>query len=171
MIDYIRSIDQLGKEFKLSINGGTFNTLTGGILTILISITLIVLCWYFGQDIYLKRSPHLLKSEKLLPKYPYITLNTTSFKTFIAFVLKHHKSYGSIQDPRFFDYYLRVHIRREMLKTGRRVKKDIIIRAVNCTTDHIDEETYKSQNFGEYMCVDNSKYLIGGHVTEKIILI
>jgi len=65
-MQFITNLDILGKQYQFNIHGGTFRTLVGGILTILLWVGTIVLTWYFGQDIYLKQQPNLLERNRYL---------------------------------------------------------------------------------------------------------
>ena len=51
----LKSIDMFGKEVKFHIDGReSFNTIFGGILSILVYLGMIAMTWYFGKDFYEK---------------------------------------------------------------------------------------------------------------------
>ena len=101
MIDMIKRFDSMGKEFKFTINGGTYTTLFGGIISILKAVSFLVLCWYYGQDIYERKSPNLIKRETMLNDFPQVKLNTSNFNFAIR-----KENYQSlfIDDPSIFTY-------------------------------------------------------------------
>ena len=76
----IKSIDIFGNEFKLNVSGKkAHNTILGGLSTLFLLFAILVLSWYFGQDIYLKQSPKHLSHTAYKDKTPFITLNSSSF--------------------------------------------------------------------------------------------
>jgi len=55
-----REFDLLGCDFKLTFNNDTYKTNLGGLVSICLFISFIILAWYFGQDMY------LLKNQKIV---------------------------------------------------------------------------------------------------------
>ena len=59
-MNLIRSIDLFESEFKLNLAGEQpYKSLKGGVITILLTITTLILTWYFGKDIYLHEQPNI----------------------------------------------------------------------------------------------------------------
>ncbi len=59
MLDLIKNLDILGRSFSLNFKRvETFKTVLGGVITILYGLMTLILIWYFGQDIYLKKKSY-----------------------------------------------------------------------------------------------------------------
>jgi len=68
----LTAIDNLGSSVKFKINGRDFKTKLGGVVTLLIGFGLMILAWYFGQDIYKREEPTFKTKFTLLDYYPFI---------------------------------------------------------------------------------------------------
>ncbi len=82
----VKSIDYFGKQFNFNVNGGTFKTFLGGIISLSIFLSTLVLACYFGIDIYLRKKPNFLRHTKYLQYYP-LTKNHNYNDTLVAFRL------------------------------------------------------------------------------------
>ena len=97
---YLNLIDIFTNDFKLNIKGKTtYNSFIGIIFSICMFILTVILTWYFGQDIYLRKSPALYSKVAFNNDTPFFTVNTSSF----FFALKIEDEIGNtFDDPRFF---------------------------------------------------------------------
>jgi hypothetical protein len=58
------TMDLFGYEIKMNVKGKeTFKTILGGLLTILILLTIAYVIWYFGNEIIFKRRPYLITTD------------------------------------------------------------------------------------------------------------
>lgn len=68
LIHYFQKIDLFGKHFKFEQNSNqNFTTNLGIGLSILIIITSIVICFIFGQELYLRQNPTVISSQQIVP--------------------------------------------------------------------------------------------------------
>ncbi len=73
----LKSIDNMGIEFKFKIEGKTFTTILGSILTLITWAGLIICIWYFGHDIIKKKNPSVLVKRDILDDFPFYDINQT----------------------------------------------------------------------------------------------
>jgi len=161
MIDFIKNLDFMGREFKFNIGGGmkdTYKTTFGGFLSLIQVIGFLILLWYYGQDIYLRQSPSMLISSSSLDKFPIYELDSTIFN----FGFRVEDVLGNfIDDPRIFTYDL-IYRRFEVTESGgfivkKQWKKDM----EKCSTKHFDNFTLYNERLYNYYCIENN-YTIGG---------
>ena len=96
----LKTIDIFGNSFKLNVNGSeTFNTLLGGVFSLLVFCTTLILTWYFGQDIYLKENPKYLTKTAYTDTTPMITVNSSSFYYAIRIEYENGTEFNN---PRYF---------------------------------------------------------------------
>jgi len=100
-MNFLQSIDLLGEDFKFKINGGQYKTPFGGFLSTLLILSALVSCWYFGQDLYLMKSPSFFEVRRPMKSYPTKTLNSSNF--FFALVL-YDKDGNSFDDKAVYTY-------------------------------------------------------------------
>ncbi len=98
---FLKSIDNMGREFKFKIEGKTLTTPPGGIVTIGFWISFIVCLWYFGKDIILRENPNFLIKNEVLNNYPRAKLNIKNF--FISVRLENSRG-NLIDDPSIVTY-------------------------------------------------------------------
>ncbi len=168
MIDFLKSMNRLGKDFQFNLEGGSYQIHAGGIFTIIINVVLI---WYFGKDIYLRRDPNFIKENHVLHEYPSVHLNNKNVsdplnRIFFAMALRKHKSSESILDPRIIEYYLKLHGAYMNLE-GHITKTKSFIYEKKCSSNHIDANTIHKHKLNEFICFDLKYFTLGGHVTHK----
>lgn len=75
----IKKIDFFGKTFTFEEDGDqTYKTFIGGILTIVLMITITVMGFIFGQEIYLKKLPNVSRTQEIL-SYSRINISELPF--------------------------------------------------------------------------------------------
>jgi len=74
-MELIKGLDSFGKEFKFNIDGGPLKTFIGGLINLLLMMGTLVCIWYFGKDLYEKKSPVFISEEVILQRAPYINLD------------------------------------------------------------------------------------------------
>ncbi len=79
MTTLLKYMDKLGKEFKFTIQGDTFRTRPGGVISLLYYIGGIVLSYYFGKDLYYKKDPNVIEQSSFSESYPFFQLNNSNF--------------------------------------------------------------------------------------------
>jgi len=161
MIDFIKNLDFMGREFKFNIGGGmgdTYKTTFGGLLSLFQAIGFLVLLWYFGQDIYLRESPSMIVSSSLIDKFPMYDIDSTTFN----FGFRVEDVLGNfLDDPREFTYDL-IYRKFEVTESGgfevtKQWNKDL----EKCSTKHFDNFTLYNERLYNYFCIENN-YTIGG---------
>ncbi len=98
----LKSIDSLSKKHSFNIKGGDYSTSLGGFITILISIGTVILFWYFGQDLYEKKLPFVLKKVEPLDEFPKLKINSSSLFLAVG-VSPNTENSTTISDPRYFE--------------------------------------------------------------------
>ena len=161
MIDFIKRIDIMGREFKFNIKGGVFNTVFGGILTILQAIGFLALLWYYGQDIYARREPNLTARNYIKNEYPKVNLNSKIFN----FAIRVEDYYGkTIVDPSAFYFIFEWWDYTYDYKADSLVENETaIIREMvdDCSLKHFDNQTLQSYKLYKNKCTEHN-YTIGG---------
>ena len=62
----IKNLDIFGNKFQLNLNGAnSYKTFIGGMATIFLAFSSLILSWYFGQDIYLKKTLNLVQVMRI----------------------------------------------------------------------------------------------------------
>ncbi len=164
----LKRIDQLGKEYQFTIDGGSFRTAVGGLLTIFICASAVLLSWYFGKDMYERRQPHFLQRSDLLDSPPFIYPWKNGLKNtdmFVAFRLMLGFTNGeTMDDLRYIEHYHAFYTRVYNKTLGKVEKKKIYKKPVKCTTKYIDEEDFKKNQLDKYFCIDyDLKSKFGGN--------
>ena len=100
----IENLDNLGKEFRFNIKGKySYKTVTGGVLSIILNLTSVVLVFYFGQDMWFKEKPKTYTKSSIRDKTPIVDLSGLNFN--IPFRLESFDG-TLIDNPIYFDYLL-----------------------------------------------------------------
>lgn len=77
---YLRSIDIFGDKFSFSSFGSpSFQTTFGGIATILITVTTIIISLVWGQDFYLRKNPYAVTKRVLKDTYDFVNITKSNF--------------------------------------------------------------------------------------------
>ena len=165
MIDMIKRFDSMGKEFKFTINGGSYRTLFGGIISIFKAVSFLILCWYYGQDIYERKAPLLLKKETMLGEYPQVKLNSSFFN----FAIRVENIEGlTIDDPSIF-YYDVIWQQWELDENELfQTTDNFTIDMETCSTAHYDNDTLYHYKLFNYKCIQNN-YTMGGDWGDSLV--
>jgi len=167
MFEFIKKLDYMGKEFKLTIEGSSFKTFFGGLLSIFKACIFLFLCWYYGQDIYKREEPYLLKEEQMLNYFPLVNINNQNFNLAIRV---ENVDGLLIDDPRIF-YYDVIYQTWESDNNGIfRNVYNFTTDMETCSTKHYDNDTLYQHKLYNYKCVENN-YTIGGDWGSNSILI
>ncbi len=162
MSRFMKKCDMLNKTFNFKIDeAGTFKTPFGGLITMSLVVATLYVTYYFGKDIYEKKSPLVLKKNHKLNYYPYYTLNSSNF--FFALSVE-MDNYGIIEDKSSFVYHLKYsyYVRNKTTKKfEKKIKHDIELE--KCSEKHKENiEVIKHLNISKYYCAIFSNYTIGG---------
>jgi len=83
ILSYLKRIDSFGNKIEFSINNNsTFQTVSGGFLTILILYLYFFFFYFFGLDLFYKKNPNVYSQIKPINdkgSIPKIILNSTEF--------------------------------------------------------------------------------------------
>ena len=162
MSSFLNQIDIFGIDFKLNLKGKeTFNTLIGGIFSIFVFITIIILSWYFGKDIYLKKSPVYLPKILYSNETPMITINSTSPFLFAIHV---EDGYGKpMLNESYFHYSLYYDVYSTDIETGIiTFEEEKIFNLEKCNTSHYKNETLYGKGLKNYYCTNMEGLTLGG---------
>lgn len=65
---FLKQIDLFGQDLKFVENDSqTYKTSMGAIFTYLLIISIIVISFLFGKELYEKKTPYLMQSEEIVP--------------------------------------------------------------------------------------------------------
>ena len=168
MINFITNLDYMGREFKFNMgkNGESLKTFLGGISTIIQSIGFMVLLWYYGQDIYLRKSPSMIKSEGMKDDYIKWDIDSSKFN----FAMNVQDDFGNyLNDPRDFIYTM-FYLNITMKIDG---SFDLITSETEmdiCSSKHLNNKTLNFYKLYESRCVENNFTLGGQWNTENLLL-
>jgi len=169
MIPLLQSIDIFGTDFKLNIKGKeSITTLLGGLVTLILGLTTLVLTWYFGQDIYLKESPYYLSKTAYKNSTPIMDVNTSNF--FFAYHIEDASGIPFYNES-FFHYNFYYEYYKMDIATGKlKVLDTVEAEPVKCNTEHIDNKTLY-EKFTTFYCMNINEYKFGGDWRESNIAI
>ena len=82
-MQYITSIDLLGAEFNFTIFGKkSYDTIYGGVLSLLVAIATVSVCFFFGLDLVRRTNPKVLQERVLPINYSYVNASIQNFPIF-----------------------------------------------------------------------------------------
>jgi len=161
-------MDIFEKDFKLTYKKNGFQTTVGGIITLLMGIGVIILVWYFGQDIYLKRKPFFLRKELYLPKFPFYNITNENF----FYAVRIEDDYNSpriveLLNPEYFEFFISYFVFKSNTTTGEisPVSTDNE-RLTKCNSSHITQDN-SSSNLVNFLCAPSLNYTIGGNYMDS----
>ena len=170
MIPFLKSIDMFESDFKLNIKGKeVFTTLLGGLFTLMLGMSTIVLAWYFGKDIYLKESPYYLSKTAYKNNTPMIDLNYSNF--FFALHVEDEQGRPVLNESLFHYMFYYEYYKIDTVLGTTEVLKATQNDCEKCNTDHIDNETLYSKGLNNYYCSNLNGYKLGGNWREPNIAI
>ena len=147
---FIKSLDMLGKEYQLKIEGDSFKTTFGGFFSILIYMATLVLTWYFGKDLYEKQNPKYITSNNYLEEHPVIGIDPSNF-TF-ALSLSSNQDGKFIYDSRAFVYKAYYNRFRLDVKTNTRMIHEVHDISVEPCSNIVKEPFYTKGEFMNHYC-------------------
>jgi len=145
-MEVIKNFDTFGKEFKFNIEGGKLKTFLGGLINILLMLGTLVCIWYFGKDLYEKKSPVFLSEEVILQKAPFI--NIEHFENEIIFAIKIETEDGDIahEDGFYFPIFF---VYDEIKDTENEIEKE------QCDSDRFNNDPRMDED--KYYCYSYNK--------------
>ena len=146
---FLTSIDNFGRQYQFNIDGGTFRTFIGGILTILMGMATLFLGWYFGQDIYLAESPNVLEKLEYLDYAPVIKNHNYS-NTFVAYKIIQ----DGYDDPRYIEHAM--YFKQAVNGTDGITRVKSWAKVEKCSTKFIDNKTLYHNELQNYYCFDTT---------------
>ncbi len=78
-MNILKKIDIFSRDFSFSIDGGSFRTQLGGLVSIFIGIGFVILTIRFGKDLYYKADPNYLFKYEPLIHTPYFNFTRSNF--------------------------------------------------------------------------------------------
>ena len=155
-MNLITSMDSFGKQYQFNVDGGTFKTLLGGLLSIIMTLSTFGLFFYFGSDLYYKDSPWVIEKMDYLD-YPPLIQNHNISNTFVSF-----RMIGPAYDNvRFFEHLV-VYYYEYIDDKGVKQAKQTSGLTHKCTTDDIDIDTLTRNSLDGYYCIDHPDTTFGG---------
>ncbi len=168
MACFLRRIDTFGKLFSFNIDRQPeYLTNLGGVLSLLVNTAFLISIWYFGQDIYLRESPKILKKSQQHSKTPLSEVTPKIF--FFAFrVSKQGKQPHIIDDFSLIEYDF-YHSGIYKNEKGEHSYKNHHLPVSRCNTSHVSEQALKDFKLDEYYCANLRNLSLGGSVyTENL---
>jgi len=158
----------MGREFKFNMGGKgeSLKTLIGGISTITQIICFMVLLWYYGQDMYLRKSPSMIKSEGMTPNYIEWKADSSNFN--FAFNLQSSTG-ANLIDPRDFIYELS-YISVTTMQDGSFKFETTTKEMEQCSLKHFKNETLYNNKLYSSFCIENN-FTIGGQWNTGFIMV
>ncbi len=153
-------VDQLGKQMNFNIEGGTYRTSLGGIITIISFIGMMTLIYYFGNDLLYHKSPAFMKTTFKTNHYPFRNMSIAD--VFVAYRIRGYNQPG-INDVRMFEYYFKYKRKTLDNKTKKYTSFTKHYPVHKCKFDStLHNVSYFYEKLGDFMCVDFSNLEIGG---------
>ena len=156
----LKSIDILDTGFKFTYEKSNFKTTFGGILTLILGCGILVLIWYFGNDIYYKKFPIFIKKANESSYYPNVIVNNTD----LFFGLKIDDYWSNIiDDPKFFEIFATYNYYENDPETGENVEiinKELMVE--KCSEKYLDKEAEGIPRLDLYYCANYTNSLVGG---------
>jgi len=159
-MSFIEACDFLAKEFKFQIEGRKkYQTILGGLLSIILTVAVIYISYYFGKELWEHKSPILLEKKSLLDDFPMINLTQKDFN--VAFRLENDNG-DFYSDPSLFEYYFYYQYYKQNNDTGYyELYKSITAKPVVCNTSYVPQAVLDKEKLNNYLCVNNT-YQAGG---------
>ncbi len=165
---FLKSVDNMGREFKFKIEGKNFSTSLGGFLTLVLWSGFIICTWYFGEDLFRKVNPKTLKKTAVLPNTPFIRFNHTNF--FTAVRAENHKGV-TIDDDRFFTFQA-THYEYIFSDKGFYEKThQEPIKLKKCSVFDLDTDILISKRIHKYYCANVSHLVGGSWIEDKVFFL
>ncbi len=152
-------IDRIGKPFRFKIEGSDFRTSLGGIITIILTFSVVYSSYYFGEDIYRRKKPIVLLKRDLSREYPQEIVNNNNF--FFGMSLDHAGE--PMSDRRAFDYNLEYKFYENDMKEGTNtliVKRQLEVES--CSANHAAAPIVKEYHLHKFFCAQINNYTLGG---------
>jgi hypothetical protein len=159
----IKSVDQMGLTPQFLIEKKKkYNTVSGGLLSILIYTLSILACFFFGKELYLKQDPTVISSNYFENDPRPFNLTTKNFNFFVGI---QGKDYNYYIDPSI--YTLKIGVNQITTKTSETTGEVEFEYKYNrmsmekCNlTKHFDssfKSLFKDQDLNNLICFDQNK--------------
>jgi len=161
MASFLKSIDKIGKPFQFNIEGDTYRTPIGGVISILFYFGALILTGYFGRDLYYKADPNFIERTDVSEDYPFQQLNSSN--SFIALGI--FDGNRSIYNLSYFDMEIAY---LENSGFGKPTKYTIT-QHEKCTEKHIgSQEKFDKLKLHDTYCF-NINHSVGGYWENNIV--
>jgi hypothetical protein len=164
ILSYLKYIDIFGTTFQFTtFKNLKFQTLIGGIMTILSGIVLIVFCFLFGRNFLFKKNP-LVMSQDMVPDDYKPPLKITAENLVLPWRLADSNNFPVDFENKF--YPIITYFRYETNSSGVFEIYNSNIEFSKCTNETAMMPEFSSRyNISQYYCMDWSKdnYTIGGY--------
>jgi hypothetical protein len=164
-------VNMFGEPVKLYLDKkSTIKTKVGGILTFILIISMILCCWFLGNDIIYKRNPLSYTQTNISDVYATIKFTKQTFP--LAFSLQDYLG-AIVDDPRILD--IRPFIRRFVVnnQTEKWEALPIIdLETRNCLQEDFPTytlENFKKYNLQLYTCLKSPELTVAGYYTERYV--
>jgi len=171
MKKFLKAIDIYGGDINLTINKNEkIKTIMGGCLTLFTLLSLHILGWFVGNDIFYKVRPFSYVDNKITADYPKSYINKTNFP--LAFGLSDYDSVPLVVEN-LIQYEL---VKKDFLisnKTGffELVNSTIIDYRACVPSDFpmIKKEAFYAASLSGYFCPVSNNLFVEGYWSEKIV--
>jgi len=156
-----KKFDLLDTDFKFTYNNESFKTNFGGIVSICLFFSLLILIWYFGQDIYLREHPEFIKKSEDSLYFPFV--NISDRELFFGFKIDNFFS-RPIDDPKYFELLFRYTWYKNDNETGENILVyEDYYKTKKCQpSDIISMVEYNSLRLHMYNCANYTDLNVGG---------
>jgi len=161
MSSILAKIDLIGKDFKFKINRDKYRTSLGGVISIMLILSIIIACGYFGQDIYFHHNPNYYQKQQLVERYPIQPLSNSNF--FFALAIQDSNN-NLIDDKSYFVHQFTYYRWDRNLTTKKMIlTKKTVVEMDRCNTTHLNNSYFiQNRSLSEYYCPTINNLDLGG---------
>jgi hypothetical protein len=151
-MNFLKTIDMSGSEFKLTIDSKKkLNSTLGGLFTLILVISMLILFYLLGQNFYLRINPTLATSVQVDQDYFNYTLNSSSMM--FAFHLEDQNAL-KIDRPDFFYFEPHYYV-YQLTDNGFVLEKDEILKYRPCLREDVSNNSvYDVQKLEHFNCFE-----------------
>ena len=157
----LKKCDLLDTDFKFTYNNESFKTSLGGLASISLFVSFVILAWYFGQDMYLREHPEFIKKSEDSLNFSFV--NISSSELFFGFKIDDYNS-SPIDNPKYFELLFRYTWYENDNVTGENILifEDYYKTSKCKPSDIIPMDEYNSLRLHMYNCANYSNLNVGG---------
>ena len=161
LLNFIKKIDLYGSPYSFTVfKNTTYNTVIGGIITIL-TVLLYVFCfYYFGKDFYMRKNPGFLNQITTLKNY----VNYTLFKDDLLLAFRVEDLDGNLFDITGLLYFESVYIGYETIDNQFIQSSHKPMEIINCTQINLTTMRLTTKkDLSEMQCINFNNTNLGGY--------